>query len=120
MPITLPAGQVQLDFAHPSGEAVVAVWAVPQRLIDSIMEIAAFVLAIVALIVIRGIWRGRRTGPGRPGQRARSFTSSRQPCSWPSSPYSLLCGGLFNMITVAVIIAIVTAVQTIVARMKAA
>ena len=32
----------------------------------------------------------------------------------------LLCGGLANMITVVVIVAIVIAVQTLVARMKAA
>jgi hypothetical protein len=120
MPISLPAGGVQLDFAHPSGQAVVALWAVPQRFIDSAMAAVALVLAIIVIIAVRGIWRGRRAGGGssKGGMPfARKFIAI---VMLVVCGILLLCGGLGNMITVAVIVAIVIAAQMVVARMKAA
>jgi heme/copper-type cytochrome/quinol oxidase subunit 2 len=120
MPISLPAGQVQLDFAHPSGQAVVALWAVPQRLIDSIMAAVALILAIVALIVIRGIWRGGRTERGASGRSASTIRKLIAVTVLVVCAILLLCGSLASMIAVAVIVAIAIAVQTIIGRIRAA
>jgi hypothetical protein len=106
MPISLPEGQVQLDFAHPSGEAVVAVWAVPRRLIDSASAAAALALAIVALVVARGLWRGRRTAQGHLAERWLFLRKFIAAALLVVAALLLLSGGLAGMIAVVAIVAV--------------
>ncbi|UCE50679.1 MAG: hypothetical protein JSW47_11035 [Phycisphaerales bacterium] len=52
LPVTLPAGEVRLDFARPSGGAELSLWAVPQETLDNLYGTAA---VIVGLLVIAGL-----------------------------------------------------------------
>ena len=52
LPVTLPEGEVRLDFARPSGEAELSLWAVPLSTIHNLYRTA---IIIVGLLVIAGL-----------------------------------------------------------------
>ncbi|MHC4167648.1 MAG: hypothetical protein ACYSWQ_11870, partial [Planctomycetota bacterium] len=52
LPVTLPAGEVRLDFTRPSGGAELSLWAVPAETLDNLYGTAA---VIVSLLVIAGL-----------------------------------------------------------------
>jgi hypothetical protein len=56
LPVTLPEGEVRLDFARPSGEAELSLWAVPVSTIRSLYETIAIVAGLLALVVLVKIW----------------------------------------------------------------
>ena len=49
LPVTLPAGQVRLDFARPSGDAQLSIIAVPIRLFDNTRNTA--VVAVISIVI---------------------------------------------------------------------
>jgi len=54
LPVVLPGGEVQLDFARPSGEARLSVWAVPVRTLHQLYgSAAALSLLGLGLVVIK-------------------------------------------------------------------
>jgi hypothetical protein len=56
LPVTLPEGEVRLDFARPSGEAELSLWAVPVSTIRNLYETIAIVAGLLALAVLVKIW----------------------------------------------------------------
>jgi hypothetical protein len=73
LPVTLPEGQVQLDFSKPGGEAELSVWVVSERLVEGAYGTAgivgaaavALVLWLAARLLVRRI-RSRRAAPASP------------------------------------------------------
>ena len=51
LPVTLPAGEVRLDFTRPSGGAELSLWAVPLETLDNLYGTAV----IVAVLMIAGL-----------------------------------------------------------------
>jgi hypothetical protein len=64
LPVTLPRstssgqapGEVRLDFARPSGEAELSLWAVPVSTIANLYETIAIVAGLLAIAVLAKIW----------------------------------------------------------------
>jgi hypothetical protein len=52
LPVTLPAGEVRLDFARPAGQAQLSIWAVP---LSTIRSFYATLTVVVVLLVVLGI-----------------------------------------------------------------
>ena len=68
LPVTLPAGQVRLDFARPSGDAELSITAVPARLIDNAQNTA--VLAAISIIVATAFALIRKISRSLKGRKA--------------------------------------------------
>ena len=59
LPMTLPEGEVRLDFARrPSGDAVVTVWAVRESLLNRLYGTGGVLAGLLGLLVI--VWAVRR------------------------------------------------------------
>ena len=69
LPVELPEGEVRLDFARPSGQAEVTIWAIQVSLLHKLcgtgIVLAATVL-LVALIKLAQRWAKRATAPSTP------------------------------------------------------
>ncbi len=56
LPVSLPGGGLRLDFARPSGDAELTIWAVPDRAVAGTLNtLVVLVISIVAALAIR-IW----------------------------------------------------------------
>jgi hypothetical protein len=54
LPVTLPEGEVRLDFARSAGDAALTIWAIPQTTIRNLCATAAvIVVLLIALAIIR-------------------------------------------------------------------
>ena len=56
LPVTLPEGEVRLDFARPSGQAQLTLWAVPLSTIRKLYGSAAIVAALFAVLALAKVW----------------------------------------------------------------
>jgi len=56
LPVSLPEGEVRLDFARPAGEARLSLWAVPVSAIRSLYGTLAVVAALFIALGIIKIW----------------------------------------------------------------
>jgi len=56
LPVTLPEGEVRLDFARPSGQAQLTLWAVPLSTIRKLYGSAAIVAAMFAVLALAKAW----------------------------------------------------------------
>ena len=70
LPVTLPEGQVQLDFSRPGGQATVTVWAVPERLIGSLKGTLGVAAAAAAVLVLWRILSALAARRARKGAKA--------------------------------------------------
>jgi hypothetical protein len=69
LPVELPGGAVQLDFAHPGAQPSVVLWAVQARLLNALAATAA---TLVAAGLVWLLWRwGRRPRSLRRGGAGR-------------------------------------------------
>ena len=66
LPVTLPQGDVRLDFARPSGDAELTIWAVPEGTIKSLYGTIAVIVALLLGLWVIKIW------PMSPEKRAIS------------------------------------------------
>ncbi|UCC97797.1 MAG: hypothetical protein JSW66_18375 [Phycisphaerales bacterium] len=69
LPVSLPEGEVRLDFARPSGEAELSLWAVPVRMIHKLYGTIAILAALLAILALVKIW---------PQPQSRQPTSARR------------------------------------------
>ena len=54
LPVSLPGGGLRLDFARPSGDAELTIWAVPDRAVTGTLNtLIVIVISIVAALAIR-------------------------------------------------------------------
>jgi len=67
--VTLPEGEVRLDFARPSGQAQLTLWAVPLSTIRKLYGSAAIVAALFAVLALVKSW---------PRPEARKPTSAKR------------------------------------------
>jgi len=56
LPVTLPEGEVRLDFARPAGEARLSLWAVPVSAIRSFYSTLAVITALFVALGVIKIW----------------------------------------------------------------
>jgi len=56
LPVTLPEGEVRLDFARPSGEAELSLWAVSVSTTCNLYETIAIVAGLLVMAVLVKIW----------------------------------------------------------------
>ena len=56
LPMTLPEGEVRLDFARPSGEAELSIWAVPLRTIRNLYGTIGIIAGLCVIAGIVKIW----------------------------------------------------------------
>jgi len=56
LPVTLPEGEVRLDFARPSGQAQLTLWAVPVKTVYNIYGTITVLVALVVIIAIIKLW----------------------------------------------------------------
>ena len=56
LPVTLPAGEVRLDFARSSGGAELSIWAVPIETLDNLYGTAAIVVTVLVIAGLVKIW----------------------------------------------------------------
>jgi hypothetical protein len=56
LPVTLPQGEVRLDFARSAGQAQLSIWAVPVATICNLQATAAVVVALLIVLGIIKIW----------------------------------------------------------------
>jgi len=56
LPVTLPEGEVRLDFARPAGEARLSLWAVPVSAIHSFYSALAVIAALFIVLGVIKIW----------------------------------------------------------------
>ena len=56
LPVTLPAGEVRLDFARSSGGAELSIWAVPAETLDNLYGTAAVVVTVLVIAGLVKIW----------------------------------------------------------------
>jgi len=56
LPVTLPEGEVRLDFARSAGEARLSVWAVPTTTIRNLWATAAVLIALLIVLGLMKIW----------------------------------------------------------------
>jgi hypothetical protein len=56
LPVTLPEGQIRLDFAHPSGEAELSIWAVPVGVLRTLYGTLTVLGVLAVLLGIIKIW----------------------------------------------------------------
>ena len=56
LPVTLPEGEVRLDFARPAGQAQLSLWAMPARAIRSLYSALAVIAALFVALGIIKIW----------------------------------------------------------------
>lgn len=66
LPVTLPQGDVRLDFARPSGDAELSIWAVPEKTIHGLYGTVAVIVALLLGLWVIKIW------PKSPEKRAIS------------------------------------------------
>ena len=70
LPVTLPGsdaggpllGEVRLDFARPSGDAQLTLWAVPVSTIYRLYGTAGILAALLVVLVLMRVWPRRRNG----------------------------------------------------------
>lgn len=69
LPVSLPSGgEIRLDFARPSGQAELSIWAVPQKTITNLVATLVIVVLLAVLIAIMKIWKQfskKRAIPGK-------------------------------------------------------
>jgi hypothetical protein len=65
LPVQLPEGEVQMDFARPAGGASVAVWAVSMRMVHALYGTVGLIVGLVVLLIGRKLWNrlGRSSAP---------------------------------------------------------
>ena len=56
LPVTLPAGEVRLDFTRPSGGAELSLWAVPAETLDNLYGTAAVVVTVLVMAGLVKVW----------------------------------------------------------------
>jgi len=56
LPVTLPEGEVRLDFARPAGEAQISLWAVPVSAIHGLYSTLAVIAALFIALGVIKIW----------------------------------------------------------------
>jgi len=56
LPVTLPQGEVRLDFARPSGQAQLTLWAVPLSTIRKLYGTAAILAVLLAVLALARTW----------------------------------------------------------------
>ncbi|MHC4703530.1 MAG: hypothetical protein ACYTFQ_23440, partial [Planctomycetota bacterium] len=56
LPVTLPEGQIRLDFAHPSGEAELSIWAVPVGVLRTLYGTLTVLGVLAVLLGVIRIW----------------------------------------------------------------
>jgi hypothetical protein len=56
LPVTLPAGQVRLDFARPMGDAELSIWAIPSRASRKLYTSLIVIIALLAALALIRIW----------------------------------------------------------------
>lgn len=57
LPVELPAGEVVLDFAHPSGQVTMSLWAIPNSLVRSIRGTVALLAILLVVWALSKTWR---------------------------------------------------------------
>ncbi|MCK4291736.1 MAG: hypothetical protein KAY65_00960 [Planctomycetes bacterium] len=60
LPVTLPEGEVRLDFARPAGQAQLSIWAVPLTTIHNLYATATIVVALLVALGIVKVWPNNR------------------------------------------------------------
>ncbi len=69
LPVSLPSGgEIRLDFARPSGQAELSIWAVPQKTITNLVATLVIVVLLAVLVAIMKIWKQfskKRAIPGK-------------------------------------------------------
>jgi hypothetical protein len=69
LPVSLPSGgEIRLDFARPSGQAELSIWAVPQKTITNLVSTLVIVVLLVLLVAIMKLlkqYNKKRTIPGK-------------------------------------------------------
>ncbi|MHC4361920.1 MAG: hypothetical protein ACYSTZ_03765, partial [Planctomycetota bacterium] len=56
LPVTVPEGQIRLDFAHPSGEAELSIWAVPVGVLRTLYGTLTVLGVLAVLLGVIRIW----------------------------------------------------------------
>jgi hypothetical protein len=56
LPISLPEGEIRLDFARPGPDARLTLWAVPTRLVQALYGTAGVIVAALVLLGLIRIW----------------------------------------------------------------
>jgi hypothetical protein len=56
LPVTLPEGEVRLDFARPSGEAELSIWVVSVSIIRKLYGTLAVMAALILVLGIIKVW----------------------------------------------------------------
>jgi len=60
LPVTLPEGEVTLDFARPAGQARLSIWAVPLTTIHNLYATATVVVLLLVALGIVKLWPSNR------------------------------------------------------------
>ncbi|MBL7154750.1 MAG: hypothetical protein ISS79_13630, partial [Phycisphaerae bacterium] len=56
LPVTLPEGEVRIDFARPAADARLTIWAIPQTTINNLKATAAVLAVLLVVLGIIKIW----------------------------------------------------------------
>lgn len=56
LPVTLPQGEVRLDFVRPGGDTVLSIWAIPIQTIHNLYGTVGAFLALLTLLGVIKIW----------------------------------------------------------------
>jgi hypothetical protein len=56
LPVSLPEGEIRLDFARPGADAKLTLWAVPTRLLQTLYGTVAVIVAALVLLGLIRIW----------------------------------------------------------------
>jgi hypothetical protein len=56
LPVTLPKGQVRLDFARPMGDAELSIWAIPSGASRKLYTGLIIIIALLAALALIRVW----------------------------------------------------------------
>ena len=69
LPVSLPSGgEIRLDFARPSGQAELSIWAVPVKTVSKLISTLVIAGLLIVLVVVMKLWKkhnAKRTIPGK-------------------------------------------------------
>ena len=71
LPVSLPQGQIRLDFARPAGDVELTIWAIPTRTLYALYDTVAVLVALAILLGGIKIWP--KSGPRLSISKNRCF-----------------------------------------------
>ena len=73
LPVSLPTGGIQIDFARPSGGALLSIWAVDAELLSKIYGTAAIVVSLLIVLAAIKFWTSPSTNKGFTARRIAGY-----------------------------------------------